>query len=180
MLGSSWKGFPQQSGIVMQAITSDRSATRPNSTKNIITVVVMLVILLVVAVFANKAYQSLQPASLPQGTVTISERVLEAQYGLRVNLVAVTGAGGFIDIRLKMVDGEKAKLLLADAQNFPTPFAKSGVTLNAPADTKSQTIEFISGGNLFIMYPNAGNAVTQGSPVTIVFGDTALEPINAK
>jgi hypothetical protein len=164
----------------MQAITSDRPMARSNSTKKFISVALILVILLVVALFVNKAYQASQPASLPQGTVTISQSVLEAQYGLRVNLVAVTGAGGFVDLRLKMVDGDKAKLLLADAKNFPAIFAKSGVTLNAPEDTKSQKIEFISDGNLFIMFPNSGNAVTQGSPVTIVFGATALELINVK
>jgi hypothetical protein len=164
----------------MQAITSDRPMARSNSTKKFISVALILVILLVVALFVNKAYQASQPASLPQGTVTISQSVLEAQYGLRVNLVAVTGAGGFVDLRLKMVNGDKAKLLLADAKNFPAIFAKSGVTLNAPEDTKSQKIEFISDGNLFIMFPNSGNAVTQGSPVTIVFGATALELINVK
>jgi hypothetical protein len=164
----------------MQAIPSDRPAARSNSIKKYISVALILVILLVVALFVNKAYKALQPASLPQGTVTISQNALEAQYGLRVNLVAVTGAGGFVDLRLKMVDGDKAKLLLADAKNFPSLFSEKGVVLGAPEDTKSQKIEYISGGNLFIMYPNVGNAVTHGSPVTIVFGDTALEPINTK
>ena len=164
----------------MQAIPSDRSAARPNANKKLVIVALILVILLVVALFVNKAYTTWRPASLPQGAVTISQSTLEATYGLRVNLVAVTGAGGFVDLRLKVVDGEKAKLLLADAKNFPSLFSEKGVTLNAPDDTKSQTIEFISGGNLFIMYPNAGNAVTRGSPVRIVFGDTALEPIDAK
>jgi len=164
----------------MQAIPSDRPAARSNSIKKYISVALILVILLLVAPFVNKAYKALQPTSLPQGTVTISQSVLEQKYGLRVNLVAVTGAGGFVDVRLKMVDGDKAKLLLADAKNFPSLFSEKGVVLGAPEDTKSQKIEYISGGNLFIMYPNAGNAVTYGSPVTIVFGDTAVEPINAK
>jgi hypothetical protein len=163
----------------MQAIASSSTAARPNAKKFIIGAFV-LVILFVVVFFVIRAYQSSQPASLPPGTITISQSALEAKYGLRLNLVAVTGAGGFVDVRLKMVDGEKAKLLLADAKQFPALFTKSGVMLNAPEDTTSQKIEFISGGNLFIMYPNAGSAVTQGSPVTIVFGNTALEPINAK
>jgi hypothetical protein len=164
----------------MQAVKTDRPVARSNSTKKFISVALILVILLVVALSVNKAYKALQPAALPQGTVTISQSLLEQKYGLRVNLVAVTGAGGFVDLRLKVVDGDKAKLLLADAKNFPSLFAKSGVMLNAPEDTKSQKIEFLTGGNLFIMYPNSGNAVTQGSPVAIIFGDTALETINAK
>lgn len=119
------------------------------------------------------------PVSVPVLN-TITESTLEEKFGLQVKLIAVTGAGGFVDVRIKIVDGEKAKLLLADAENFPTIVTENGATLNAPADTKSQKIEFISGGYLFILYPNSGNAVTQGVPVTISFGDITLVPITAR
>lgn len=163
----------------MQALT-DHSATRPKSNKAFVIIAGILFILLFAALFAYRIYSAMRPATLPRGAVTISQRALEEQFGLRVNLVAVTGAGGFVDLRLKMVDGDKAKLLLADAKNFPSLFSEKGVSLYAPEDTTSQKIEFISGGHLFIMYPNADNAVTRGSPVRIVFGDTTVEPIDAK
>ena len=164
----------------MHAVNTDHPMAQQNPAKKFIFIVIFLVIMLVVAIYINNAYKVFQPASLPQGTVIISKSTLEEKYGLRVNLVAVTATGGFIDLRLKIVDGDKAKLLLTDEKNFPSLFAENGVILNAPEDTKSQKIEFISDGNLFIMYPNSGNAVTQGSPVTILFGNTALEPINTK
>ncbi len=63
--------------------------------------------------------RAFQAASLPNGTVVISQGTLEEKYGLRVNLIAVTAAGGFVDVRLKIVDGEKLKLLLADKNKFP-------------------------------------------------------------
>ena len=85
-----------------------------------------------------------------------------------------------VDVRLKIVDGEKFKLLLADKNNFPTLYTEQGVTLTAPEETKSQEIEFVTGGNLFIIYPNSGNAVKQDTPVTILFGNVAVEPINAR
>ena len=164
----------------MQAVNTDRPVVSAKSTNKFIYIAFILAILLVGAIYVNNVYRAFQPASLPEGTVTISQSVLEEKYGLRVNLVAVTAAGGLVDLRLKILDGEKAKLLLADEKNFPSLFVENGVTLNAPADTKSQKIEIISGGVLFIMYPNSGNAVMQGSPVTILFGDTAVEPIKAK
>jgi hypothetical protein len=164
----------------MQAVKTDRPAVPANSTNKFISVAIILVILLVVAIYVNNAYQALKPASLPKGTVTLSQSAFEEKYGLRVNLVAVTGAGGFVDLRLKIVDGEKAKLLLADKKNFPALFSEHGVTLNAPEDTKSQKIEFISRGNLFIMYPNSGNSIQRAESVTILFGDTALEPLVVK
>ncbi len=164
----------------MQAANAKRSILPTNLKNKYIFTAIILVFLLIITLYVNNAKKALQPAALPQGTVVISQSTLEEKYGLHVNLVAVTGAGGFVDVRLKIVDGEKAKLLLADANNFPTIFTEKGITLNAPADTKSQTIEFISGGNLFIMYPNSGNAIQRTEPVTLVFGDVALEPIMAK
>lgn len=164
----------------MQAVKTDRPAAPTKSSNKYIYIGFILVILLGVAIYVNNAYRAFQPASLPEGTVSISQSVLEEKYGLHVNLVAVTAAGGLVDLRLKVLDGEKAKLLLADEKNFPTLFLENGVILNAPADIKSQKIEFTSGGIIFIIYPNSGNSVKPGSPVTIILGETALEPINAK
>jgi len=157
-----------------------QTATPAKPANKLISFAIILVVLIVLAIIINNAYRAFQPAPVPQGVVTISQSELEEKYGLRVMLVAVTGAGGFVDLRLKMVDGDKAKLLLGDKQNFPTIFSVDGITLNAPDDTKSQNYEFITGGNLFIMYPNSSNAVLRDKPVTIMFGNTALEAMNAK
>ena len=161
----------------MQNVKVNNMAEPQSRSNKIASFVLILTILITLGIFLSALFKS-QP-KLPATTV-ISQSVLEEKYGLRVNLVAVTGAGGFVDLRLKMVDGDKAKLLLGDKKNFPAVFTESGITLNAPKDTKSQKIEFITGGNLFIMYPNSGNAVLRDKPVTILFGDIALEPINTK
>jgi hypothetical protein len=111
----------------------------------------------------------------------LSPSALEDKYGLRINLVAITAAGGMIDVRLKVVDSEKAKLLLQDKANFPElSFNKGRVTVSAPEDTKSQVIEFEDHPDVFLLYPNAGNAVKHGTPVSILFGDIAVEPVEVK
>ena len=164
----------------MQAVKANHTPVRRSSNNIVIIIFFILSILISIAIYANNASRAFQAPSLPNGTVMISQSALEEKYGLRVNLVAVTAAGGFVDVRLKIVDGEKLKLLLADKKNFPTLFTDQGVILNAPEETKSQNIQFISGGNLFIMYPNSGNAVVQDTPVTILLGNIAVEPINAR
>ena len=111
----------------------------------------------------------------------ISAQALEEHYGLRVNLVAVTAAGGMVDLRLKMLDGEKAKAFLQDKKNFPELYIADGdVTLKASEDTISQEIKFETDGNIFLLFPNGANMVKRGTSVTVMFGDTALEPIEAK
>jgi hypothetical protein len=164
----------------MQAVKPNRTLLSRNSTNKLISIVIILFILIAISLYAVNLSRAFEGASLTKGAVVISQNTLEEKYGLRVNLVAVTAAGGFVDVRMKIVDGEKLKLLLADKNNFPALFTEQGVVLNAPAETKSQEIKFITGGNLFIMYPNSGNAVNQDKPVTIVFGNIALEPIHAR
>ncbi len=164
----------------MEAIKANPTPGAQKSTSIYISVGIILSILLVTAIYINNVSKAFQAASLPKGTVVISQVALEEKYGLRVNLIAVTAAGGFVDVRLKIVDGDKLKLLLADKSNFPTLYTQQGVILNASEDTRSQEIEFVSGGNLFVMYPNSGNAVKQDTPVTILFGNIALEPIHAR
>jgi len=107
----------------------------------------------------------------------ITKSALEEQYGLKVYLVALTGAGGFVDVRIKIIDGEKAKLLLAEKANFPVVLSENDVALNAPEDTKSQPMLFDDNADMFVLYPNSGNAVTPSSQVRIMFGDIVLEPI---
>jgi hypothetical protein len=165
----------------MQAVKSDHPVTKSGSTFKLISVAIILVILLVMVITINNAYQPLQPASLLQSMVTISQSVLEEKYGLRVNLLAVTAAGGMVDLRLKMLDGEKARLLLQDKQNFPALYVNDNrVTLNASEDDKSQEIKFENNGGLYLLFPNNGNAVKPGSTVIIEFGDVQLEPIVSK
>jgi len=139
--------------------------------------IIILVILALAGLYASGMGRS-QPVS-PE-FVSISQSALEEQYGLRVLLVAVTGAGGFVDLRITIMDGEKAKTLLSDPGNFPAVWVRDGVILNAPDDTKSQKIRFDDGGTMFILYPNAGNAVQHGEAVRILFGNTLVEPINTK
>ena len=140
--------------------------------------VIGLIVLLAAGFFFLK---STEQKSATASTTTISAQALEEQYGLRVNLVAVTAAGGMVDLRLKLVDAEKAKLLLQDKKNFPSLYVPDAdVTLQVPQDTKDQEIEFKDDGSIFLMFPNAANVVKRGAPVTVKFGDIALEPIEAK
>jgi len=165
----------------MHVVKSGRLTVPVKSNNKPVSSAIILVVLVIIAIYINTAYKASQPASLPEGMVTISQRALEEQYGLRVNLVAITAAGGMVDLRLKILDGEKAQMLLQDNKNFPALYVGDGdITLNAPEDAKFQEIKFEDGGNLFLMFPNSGSAVRRGTAINVLFGDIALEPIPAK
>ena len=151
----------------------------PRQNKYVLPVLVLL-LLIAAGFFFLKVKSTKQPSVQAPKTV-ISAQALEEHYGLRVNLIAVTAAGGMVDLRLKILDAEKAKALLQVKKNFPALYIADGdVTLKVSEDTISQEIKFEDDGNVFLLFPNAANVVKRGTPVTVLFGDTALEPIEAK
>lgn len=138
--------------------------------------VIAFILLLIAGFYTYSNFYLRQ--SLPPSATLISQASLEEKYGLKVNLLAVTAAGGMVDLRLKIVDGEKAKLLLQDKKNFPVLLAGDQKTrLNTDDDTKSQAIKFDPEIGIFLMYPNGGNVVKPGSAISILFGDIQLEPV---
>lgn len=118
--------------------------------------------------------------SSPQSA--LSQSALEAQYGVRVNLLAVTAAGGLVDLRLKIVDAEKARLLLQESSDIPALLVgEDGAVLTAPEDSTGQLLNNLEDdGNIFLLYPNVGNVLKPGMSVTVQFGERYLEPIIAQ
>jgi hypothetical protein len=138
-------------------------------------IAIILVLLLSSSLSACSVGQALQEAA------PLSLNALEAQYGLRVNLVAVTAAGGLVDVRLKVVDAEKAKQLLKDAASYPAlSVSGSDASLTVPEESRTQELKPENGGMLMLLFPNTGNAVKPGTNVAVLFGDIRLEPVVAK
>ena len=164
----------------MQTIKAKPALRLNNPAYRFVTIAIILSILFVIGLYINNAVKAFSSPVSMNSTTVITQGELEERYGLRINLIALTAAGGFVDVRLKIMDGEKAKLLLVDKSNFPTLNTEGGVVLNAPEETKSQDIQFITGGNLFIIYPNSANAIKQAASVRLVFGDISVESIQVR
>jgi len=165
--------------MLMQEMTASAITDNPRIKKYLISAI-LLVFVLMVGLFASRSLNKPESVVIPSGMTEVSQTMLEEKYGLRVNLVAVTAAGGLVDVRFKFVDGEKVKALLQEPGNYPTLQIAGKQTLSAPEEGRPAEIQFEDGANLFLMYPNAGNAVKPGTPVTIVFGELQVEPILAK
>jgi hypothetical protein len=154
---------------------------RRSSAHKPVMIAMIVVVLAVLGLYGYSVFSAFQPSShAREGIVSISESTLEEMYGLRVQLIAVTAAGGLVDLRLRIIDGQKAKVLLNDQANFPELHVGNGVVLQASQDITSQTINFDDGSNLFVLYPNSQNVVKPGDPVTIVFGDLQVEAIQTR
>ncbi|MCA9916363.1 MAG: hypothetical protein KC445_00345 [Anaerolineales bacterium] len=145
--------------------------------------IVFVVGLLVVLglMFTYKRMRPLWEVSAAADTV-VSEQTLADQYGVRVNLLAVTAVGGMVDLRLKILDAEKASLLLQDSGDVPILHIENGqAVLKAPEDSTGQLMSNLTDdGNIFLAFPNVGNVLKPGMLVTIQFGEISLESIPAR
>ncbi len=143
--------------------------------------IIFAIILVILLAFGLYDIKSSQSFNTPQTVVTtITQGDLEENYGLRVQLLAVTAAGGFVDLRLQIVDAVKAEALLKDNANLPALKVADDITLRTSEDAAAQDIQFEDGKSIFVMYANSGNILKPGDPVNIIFGDLQLETINSK
>ena len=136
---------------------------------------------LAAAAIALFAVMALRMANAPVAGRMITLTELESRYGLRVNLVALTAAGGMLDVRLKIVDAQKAALLLGSPDHFPVVAVDgSPVRLNAPPEARTQAAHLVDGGGMLVIFPNAGNTVRTDTKVRLVFGDVQIESISVR
>jgi hypothetical protein len=143
--------------------------------------VLALLTAIVSIVLSGCAFPSASAAPAPAArsiATTITKDQLEARYGVRVGLLALTAANGMVDLRLKVVDAAKAAALLARTPTLRVQ--DSGVVLAAPEDGMPQSLEPVNGRTLFVLFPNSGNTVRHGTSVSVSFDTVELEPIVVK
>jgi hypothetical protein len=97
--------------------------------------------------------------------------------GIRVVQVAVTGDGGLLDLRIQVVDPDKA----AAVHDLTWPPALIDETSNAVADEllmgHSHTAPFKAGQTYYFVFQNPGNLVQRGGTVSVLLGHAELAHI---
>lgn len=137
-----------------------------------------LIVLLLATGSGLRAWQQHRASDVRAGTTAVSADGLAAHYGIDVNLVAVTAAGGLVELRYQVVDPDKAAPLIHDPDAAPTLVAEdSGKTLVMSAPPHRHGGELKLGGTYFFLLANAHNALEPGGLVTLVVGDVRLEHI---
>lgn len=108
-------------------------------------------------------------------TSSMSFEELEQQYGLRVTQVAISALDSIVDVRVKVIDPEKAHSLL-DSHAALWVDQKSLVLaphMHAHAKLKPGQI-------YVIFFPTQNRTVQAGSEVGLVFGYLHVEPVIAR
>lgn len=125
--------------------------------------------------------------------IIITAQQLEDEYGIRLTLVAVTAAGGMVDVRYRIIDPEKAVKLVDpdDGGIMPMlhvqdelctdtgPYAQYAEILLMP-DSHMRMQQLVADQMYFTLIPNTRGVVQRGTSVIVVFGDVAIEPTLAQ
>jgi hypothetical protein len=103
----------------------------------------------------------------------LSQAEFEQRYGLQLSLVAVSSMDSIVDVRLKILDLDKAATLLDEH----SALLVGNTLILAP----HQHRHVLKEGKAFIaFYPNLKGSVASGTPVSLVFENMRLEPILAR
>lgn len=108
-------------------------------------------------------------------SVPIDAASLKEQWGIEIWQVSVTGIGGMIDFRMRVLDETKAAPILKNINKAPVLVSeKTGVSSQlVTAEDGKLTPEV---GKVYIFfYGNPDRQFQSGDLITIIFGDVRLE-----
>jgi hypothetical protein len=115
----------------------------------------------------------------PSNARVISAAALEADYGVRFDLVAVTASGGLVDLRFTVLDEAKAKGLFHTTASSPALFVEGKGTVLRTKKGMSHSLSLLTGGRYFVLFSNSGGAIQAGTKVSVVIDDVRLESMAA-
>jgi len=101
---------------------------------------------------------------------------LEAKYGVKISLVATSMMGNIVDVRIKIIDADKAHALL---QNQPALLVGTQVLILAP-HLHSHGGTRLKTGKIFTMFFPTQQIIKPGSEVSLVMGPVRVEPVTVR
>jgi hypothetical protein len=119
-----------------------------------------------------------KPTQTEAQYLTLSQ--LADQYGIQITLISVTAAGGLVDLRLKVLDPEKARKLVGEPPTMPALVPLDSDLKLVTSHMMMHAILLKKDAVSYALYPNARGAVKPGGRVSVAFNDVRLEPIIAK
>lgn len=105
-------------------------------------------------------------------TPVTSFAALEERYGVQVSLVAISMLDSIVDVRLKVIDPEKASILL---RHQAALLVNQEVLVLAPHQHHHGSIQ--RDKIHFLFFPTMNNTIQSGSQVSLVFGSIRVEPV---
>jgi hypothetical protein len=107
----------------------------------------------------------------------VSAAGLAARSGVKITQVAVTGAGGLIDLRYQVLDPDAANALHDPATPPAVVDERTGLVVHELLMSHSHTGPFKAGVTYYLVFNNPGNWVHRGSKVVVLLGNAQVEDV---
>jgi hypothetical protein len=120
------------------------------------------------------------PESAPAKPQYLPLAQLAEQYGIEITLIAVTGAGGLVDFRFKILDPDKARKLVGEPPAMPALMAPGSDLKLVTSHRFMHAIRLKKDEVSYALYPNVRGAVKPGTPVSVAFNGLRVEPVTAR
>jgi hypothetical protein len=146
----------------------------------------VLVCLAIIALYLVAPWDSAKPtpgadsvpaAPVAWGRSSVGEKGLEQLTGVAITQVAVTGAGGLVDLRFEVLD----PALAGQIHDPSTPPAvideRTGLVVHDLFMNHAHSGAFHAGETYYFIFINPRNWIHRGSKVTVLLGDTAVEHV---
>jgi hypothetical protein len=97
--------------------------------------------------------------------------------GVQITRVAVTGGGGLVDLRFKVVDPDRANSL-HDARTPPAVVdEQTGLVVHDLLMNHAHSGPYKAGITYYLVFNNPGNWVHRGGKVTVLLGNAQVEHV---
>jgi hypothetical protein len=116
-----------------------------------------------------------QISSSPQAP-GVAAAAFEEATGVRVTRIALTGGGGIVDVRYRIVDPDKAPILHEPTSRL-TVRDDSGEILSTPFHFHSGSASFQAGIAYYELLVNTAGLLERGERVSVVVGTARLDKV---
>jgi hypothetical protein len=114
------------------------------------------------------------------GRPVVSPEGLVQRSGVKITQVAVSGAGGLVDLRFKVLDPAKAHAL-HDPRTPPAVIdERTGLVIRRLLMNHAHSGEFKQAVTYYLVFENTGDWIRRGSRVTVLLGNAQVEHVVAE
>lgn len=107
----------------------------------------------------------------------VSADGLVQRSGVKITVVAVTGDGGLVDLRFKVVDPDRANAL-HDPRTPPAVVdEQSGLVVHELFMDHSHSGPYKAGVTYYLVFNNPGNWIHRGGRVSVLLGDAQVRDV---
>jgi hypothetical protein len=143
----------------------------------LVTVVVAVLVLWVSHAFDGGAKRTADKVPVSWQRPVVTADGLVQQSGVKITQVAVTGDGGLVDLRFKVVEPERANAVHDPTTPPAVVDEESGLVVHELFMDHSHNGPYKAGVTYYLVFVNPGNWVHHGSRVSVMLGDAQVEHV---